>query len=106
MKASSCSVKTVEVPWVRPNGGFTLLMKISLQSMAKVLPVAEVSRQTSVSEDHIWHLVRTRIDEGWKKTDWSYVKRMGVAETSTRKGHKYGTTFLEIKGKETERSRG
>ena len=27
---------------------------------------------------------------------------MGVEETSTRKGHKYGTVFLEISGKETE----
>jgi len=106
MSTPSGAVKTVEVPWARPNGGFTLLMEAYLLAMAKVLPVAEVSRQTLVSEDRIWHLVRSRIDEAWKQADWSSLERLGVDETSTRKGHKYGTVFLEINGKETERGRG
>lgn len=99
-------VKTVEVPWARPNGGFTLLMEAYLLVLAKAMLDAEVSRQTSVSEDRIWHLIRTRINEAWLKADWSSINRLGVDETSTRKGHKYGTVFLEISGKETERGRG
>jgi transposase len=51
-------------------------------------------------------LVRARVDEAWKRADWSGLKRLGVDETSTRKGHKYGTVFLEINGKETSRGRG
>jgi len=102
----SGAVKTVEVPWARPNGGFTLLMEAYLLALAKVLPVAEVSRQTSVSEDRIWHLIRTRINEAWLKADWGSLQRLGTDETSTRKGHKYGTVFLEISGKETSRGRG
>ena len=39
----------------------------------------------------------------WLKADWSSLNRLGVDETSTRKGHKYGTVFLEISGKETDR---
>jgi hypothetical protein len=38
--------------------------------------------------------------------DWSDLKRLAVDETSTRKGHRYGTVFLEIKGKETSMGRG
>jgi transposase len=106
MKTPSGAVKTVEVPWAKPNSGFTLLMEAHLLVMAKVMPVAEVSRQTKVSEDRIWHLIRARIGEAWKQTDWSTLERLGVDETSTRKGHKYGTVFLEITGKETERGRG
>lgn len=102
----SGAVTTVEVPWAKPNGGFTLLMEAWLLTMARVLPVAEVSRQTSVSEDRIWHLIRTRVTEAWEQADWSSIERLGVDETSTRKGHKYGTVFLEIDGKETERGRG
>jgi transposase len=106
IKTSSGSVKNVEVPWARPNGGFTLLMEAFLLAMAKVLPVAEISRQTSISEDRIWHLIRSRVEEAWKQTDWSGLERLGVDETSTRKGHKYGTVFLQIEGKETARGRG
>jgi len=106
IKTPSGSVVNVEVPWARPNGGFTLLMEAWLLAMAKVLPVAEVSRQTSVSEDRIWHLIRARVTEAWGQADWSSLERLGVDETSTRKGHKYGTAFLEISGKETDRGRG
>lgn len=99
-------VCNVTVPWARPHGGFTLLMEAFLLTMAKVLPVTEVSKQSGVSQDRIWHLIRSRVDEEWKKADWSSLERLGVDETSTRKGHKYGTTFLEIVGKETERGKG
>jgi hypothetical protein len=81
-------------------------MEAYLLTMAKVLPVGGVSRQTSVSEDRIWHLIRARVGEAWMQADWSSVERLGVDETSTRKGHKYGTVFLEINGKETKRGRG
>lgn len=98
---TSGAVKTVEMPWARPNGGFTLLMEAYLLAMAKVLPVAEVSRQTSVGEDHIWQLIRVRVDEAWKGVDWSELKRLGVDEISTREDHEYITVFFEINGKET-----
>lgn len=106
IKTPTGAVKTVEIPWAKPNGGFTLLMEAYLLTLAKVLPVAEVSRQTGVSEDRIWHLIRTRVDAAWKETDWSSLERLGVDETSTRKGHKYGTVFIEIEGVETSRGHG
>lgn len=106
IKTPSGAVTTVEVPWAKPNGGFTLLMEAFLLTMAKVLPVAEVARQTAVSEDRIWHLIRTRVDDAWKQTDWSSVERLGVDETATRRGHKYGTVFVEIEGVETSRGHG
>ena len=106
IKTPSGAVTTVEVPWAKPNGGFTLLMEAFLLLLAKVLPVAEVARQTSVSEDRIWHLIRTRVDEAWKQADWSSLERLGADETSTRKGHKYGTVFIEIEGVETSRGHG
>lgn len=106
IKTADGAVKTVEVPWARPHGGFTLLMEAYLLAMVRVLPVAEVSRLTAVTEDRLWHLIRSRVEEAWEKADWSDLERLGVDETSTRKGHKYGTTFLEITGEETAPCRG
>ena len=71
IKTTSGAVKNVEVPWARPNGGFTLLMEAYLLVMAKVLPVAEVSRQTSVSEDRIWQLSAPGSTRRSLKADWS-----------------------------------
>lgn len=99
-------VRNAELPWARPQSGFTLLMEAWLLALAKVLPVTEVSAQSKVSQDRIWHLIRSRVEDVWRETDWSSLKRLGVDETSTRKGHSYGTAFLEIDGKETARCRG
>ncbi len=106
IKTPSGTVKTVEVPWAMPHSGFTLLMEALLLAMAKVLPVAEVARQSGISEDRIWHLIRSRVEAAWERQDWSGVERLAADETSTRKGHKYGTVFLEIEGQETSRGRG
>jgi len=106
IRCSDGTIKTVAVPWAEPNSGFTLLMEAFLLTLARVLPVAEVARQTGVSQDRIWHLIRSRVDEAWNETDWSSVERLGVDETSTRKGHRYGTVFVEIDGKEAAPCRG
>lgn len=74
--------------------------------MAKVLTVAEVARQTAVSEDRLWHLIRTRVDAAWNESDSSSLERLGVDETSTRKGHKYGMVFIGIEGVEASRGHG
>jgi transposase len=106
IRTPSGKVKNVAVPWARPQSGFTLFMEAYLLTLAKVLPVTEVSAQSKVSQDRILHLIRSRVEEAWKVADWSSLERLGVDETSTRKGHKYGTAFLEITGKETSRGQG
>jgi transposase len=106
IKTAGGSVKNASFPWARPGSGFTLLMEAYLLLLAKVMPVTEVSKQTKVSQDRIWHLIRSRVKEAWEKTDWSTLERLGVDETSSRKGHSYGTAFLEIDGRETQRGKG
>lgn len=106
IKTPSGHVKNATVPWARPHGGFTLLMEAFLLTLAKVLPVTEVSKLSGVSQDRIWHLLRSRVAEEWNKADWTSLERLGVDETSTRKGHQYGTAFLEIDGKENQRGKG
>jgi len=106
IKNSDGRVKTVKVPWAEAHSGFTLLIEAFLLGLARGLPAREVSRQTGVSDDRIWHLLRSRVSEAWEKADWSSLERLGVDETSTKKGHKYGTAFLENDGEETSRGVG
>ena len=106
IRTPSGAVKNAELPWAKPQSGFTLLMECHLLALARVLPVTEVSALTKVSQDRIWHRIRTRVGDAWDRTDWSSLKRLGVDETSTRKGHKYATAFLEINGVETSRGKG
>ena len=70
IKTPAGNVRNAAVPWARPNGGFTLLMGAFLLTMARVLPVTEVSKQSGVSQDRIWHLIRSRVGEAWNEADW------------------------------------
>lgn len=106
IKTPEGKVRNIEVPWAKPHSGFTLLMECHLLVLARVLPVTEVSAQTKVSQDRIWHLIRKRVGDAWEAADWTGLKRLGVDETSTRKGHKYGTAFLELTGQETSPGHG
>jgi len=106
VKTSEGKVKTVSVPWARANSGFTLLMEGYLLLLCQILPVSQVENLTGVSDNRIWHLIRTHVKELWEAQDWSSLQRLGIDETSTKKGHNYGTAFVEIIGEEDEEGKG
>ena len=106
VKTSEGKAKTVKVPWSRPNSGFTLLMEAYLLTLCRVLPVSRVEELTKVSDNRIWYLIRSHVKELWEAQDWSELKRLGIDETSTKKGHNYGTAFVEITGKEDAQGKG
>jgi transposase len=106
IKTPAGKVKNAEVPWAKPHSGFTLLMECHLLALAKALPVTEVSKLSGVTQDRIWRLIRSRVDDAWQAADWGGLERLGVDETSTRKGHRYGTAFMEITGQESSRGQG
>lgn len=106
VKNAEGKVKTVQVPWARPNSGFTLLMEAHLLFMSGMMPVSHVEALTGVSDNRIWHLIRSHVKELWEQQDWSSLKRLGIDETSTKRGHNYGTAFVEVVGKEQSRGHG
>ncbi|MEO0330981.1 MAG: ISL3 family transposase [Bacteroidota bacterium] len=106
VKTEDGKVKFVEVPWARPQSGFTLLMEAYLLTLCRVLPVSQVEKLTKISDNRIWYLIRSHVQELWEQQDWSNLKRLGIDETSTKKGHNYGTAFVEVIGEEYERSHG
>lgn len=106
VKTSEGKVKTVEVPWSRPQSGFTLLMEAYLLLLCQSLPVLQVEKLTGVSDSRIWRLLRSTVKRLWEAQDWSGLKRLGVDETSTKKGHNYGTAFVEIVGEKDKLGKG
>ena len=100
IKNSKGKVTTVKVPWATPHSGFTLLMEAYLLGLARVQSIAETSRQSGISEDRIWRLLETHVKTQWEASDWSSVKLIGIDETSTKKGHSYGTAFVEMVSEE------
>ncbi len=83
----------VEVPWARPGAGFSLVMEAFVIALCQAMPVAHVARLVGVSDDRIWRLLRHHVDQARAQEDFSAVRRLGVDETSSRRGQRYVTLF-------------
>ncbi len=83
----------VEPPWARPGSGFSLVMEAFVIALCQAMPVAHVARLVGVSDDRIWRVLRHHVEQARAREDFRAVRRLGVDETSTRRGQRYVTLF-------------
>jgi transposase len=65
------------------------------------MPVCKVAKTLDVTQPRIWRIFNYWIKKAFSKDDLSDVKRIGVDETSRKKGHKYITQFVDLEKKRT-----
>ena len=94
-----CGVKTVRVPWSRPESGFTLLFEAIIIMLCRSMPVKAVARMLNVHDTRIWRIVTHYVEEARSKVDMSEVSELGVDETSVKPGHKYVSVFADVRRK-------
>lgn len=93
---SNCGVKQVQVPWARAGSGFTLLFEALVVAMARQMPVNVIASMFNEHDTRLWRVIRTYIEMARSQDDHSDVKRVGVDETSSSKGHEYVTFFFDM----------
>lgn len=99
---SAGSIETARVPWARPSSGFTLLFEAFAMALIEgETPVNSVARTVMEYPQRIWNIFRHWMKVGKDKLDLSDVRRIGVDETSRRKGHSYITQFVDLDTRQT-----
>jgi transposase len=96
IRCDQCGVKTVSVPWARPDSGFTLLFEALLMAMIPAMPVAAVARMVGEHDTRLWRVVHHYVDQARARADASTVTRVAIDETAARRGHNYITLFVDI----------
>jgi len=86
----------VEVPWARPQTGFTMLFEAMVVAMCRQMPVNAVASRLGVSDDALWRVVTHHVEKARSKEDFSQVKAVGIDETAARRGHNYITVFHDM----------
>jgi transposase len=89
-------VRQVSVPWARPGSGFTLLFEALVLSFAAMMPVAKVASMTREHDSRIWRVLEHHVTAARDQLDCSGVRRVGMDETSARKGQDYISIFADM----------
>jgi transposase len=89
-------VRQVSVPWARPGSGFTLLFEALVLSFAAVMPMAKVAAMTREHDTRIWRVVEHHVHAARDQLDCTGVRRVGMDETSARKGQDYVSIFTDL----------
>ncbi len=96
VRCDTCGIKTANVPWARPDSGFTLLFEALVMTMVSAMPVKAVARIVGEHDTRLWRVVHHYVDRALARTDASGVTRLAIDETATRRGHDYVTLFVDI----------
>ncbi|MGH7211425.1 MAG: ISL3 family transposase, partial [Acetobacteraceae bacterium] len=96
VRCATCGVKTVSVPWARPDSGFTLLFEAMVMTMVSAMPVKAVARMVGEHDTRLWRVVHHYVDQARARADASGVTQVAIDETAARRGHDYVTLFVDI----------
>jgi transposase len=89
-------VRQVEVPWARERSGFTLLFEALVMALVKEMPVAPVAALIGESDMRVWRIVHHYVDQAVEAQDLSGTERVGIDETSSKRGQDYVSVFADL----------
>ncbi|HKM79946.1 MAG TPA: helix-turn-helix domain-containing protein, partial [Candidatus Acidoferrum sp.] len=96
VRCERCGIKTVNLPWARPDSGFTLLFEALVMTMVSAMPVKAVARMVGEHDTRLWRVVHHYVEQARARIDASGVTRIAIDETAARRGHDYLTLFVDI----------
>lgn len=98
VKQKDCKVVTQSVPWARAQSGFTLLFEaFSMLLIENEMPINKVAKVLGIYPNRIWTIFNYWISRAHSSDKIDLLEQVGFDETSTRKGHHYVTTMVDLK---------
>ena len=95
-KCDDCGVRLVNVPWARPESGFTLLFEALAMTLVTAMPVRAAARLMGEHDTRLWRIIIHYVEQALARADFSKVMRICVDETASKRGHNYITLFVDI----------
>jgi transposase len=89
-------VRLVGVPWARERSGFTLLFEALVMAMVREMPVATLAALVGETDMRIWRVGHHYVDTAVEAQNLEGVERVGIDETSSRRGHEYVSVFADL----------
>lgn len=93
---AGCGVKQVQVAWARPGSGFTLLFEALVMALVREMPVKVAAALLGEHDTRLWRVVDHYVQSARAQADHSDVKRVGIDETSAKRGQDYISLFFDL----------
>ena len=97
----NCGVRLINVPWARADSGFTLLFEAYIMILAPSMPVNKIAELVSEHDTRLWRVIQHHVEEAREQADHSDVKKVGVDETSSKRGQNYVSIFVDLEKSKT-----
>src|SRR6266498_29177 len=89
-------VRQVRLAWARPESGFTLLFEALLMALLAEMPVRAVAELVGEHDTRLWRLLHHHVDQARAEVSMAEVTRVGVDETSAKRGQDYVSLFVDL----------
>ena len=89
-------VLRINVPWARPDSGFTLLFEQVALLLMREMPVSAAARIIGVTDQWLWRILRFYVRQAIERLDLRHVEAIALDETAARRGHEYVTVFIDL----------
>jgi len=89
-------VLRVNVPWARPDSGFTLLFEQVALLLMREMPVSAAARIIGVTDQRLWRILQFYVRQAIERLDLRHVEAIALDETAARRGQEYVTVFIDL----------
>ncbi len=97
IKEEDGKINTQRVPWARTGSGFTLMFEAyAMLLIESEAPVNKVSKVLGVYSQRVWNIFNYWISKAHQEDEIEEISKIGFDETSSKKGHSYVTTLVDI----------
>ncbi|MEO3943958.1 ISL3 family transposase [Gorillibacterium sp. CAU 1737] len=97
VRCHSCNkVTQVPVKWSRVASHFTLAFESWAMRLMAEMPVNAAARELREHDTRMWRIFHHYVDEAMASLELTSVKRIAIDETSSRRGHRYITLFVDV----------
>jgi transposase len=93
--------KLILPPWSGVVAGFTLLFEAFALQLCRSMPIHQAAKILQTTDHKLWAMIDGYVFKGLAVMDLSDVKRVGVDETSLKRGHQYISLFVDLKQAKT-----
>lgn len=101
VKPDGGGIKLIMPPWGGVVAGFTMLFEALVLQMCRHTPVSQVGKILKISDRKLWRLLDSYVFKGLVQADYREVEKIGMDETSLKRGHSYITLFVDLEEKKT-----